>query len=141
MNSTATLIGTLVLIIAIIIGYYTVNHFTNDLNEKYKNKKKNLNQANKKIKTIENLENLEIYNKVGLEAPIFSKACCGNNFSVVPGEKNIDPNLNKTYFASNITHSGDGNEQAGCRCLTLKEINYLNSRGGNNYDSNSVSVI
>jgi len=125
--------------IMIIVYKFTTDKFTNQ--PKQSNKSNNLNQANKKIKTIENLENLEIYNKVGLDAPIFSKACCGNNFSVVPGEKNIDPNLNKIYFASNITHSGDGNEQSGCRCLTLKEINYLNSRGGNNYDANSVSAI
>ena len=131
-----------VIFIMIIVYKMTTDTFTNQpLQANKKNKSNNLNQANKKIKTIENLENLEIYNKVGLEAPIFSKACCGNNFSVVPGEKNIDPNLNKIYFASNITHSGDGNEQSGCRCLTLKEINYLNSRGGNNYDSNSVSAI
>ena len=92
------------------------------------------------VEKLENAEPLEIYKKVGIDAPVFSKACCGNNFSISPGNNNIDPNLNKTYFASNITHLGDGNEQAGCRCLTLKEINYLNSRGGNNYDYKNVSV-
>ena len=123
--------------IIFIIYKLSTDHFTGEPIKVNKQK----NKSNKKIKTIENLENLEIYNKVGLDAPVFSRACCGNNFQVVPGEKNIDPNLNKIYFTSNITHSGDGNEEAGCRCLTIKEINYLNSRGGNNYNPDSVSAI
>jgi hypothetical protein len=89
---------------------------------------------------LENVEPLEIYKKLGIDTPVFSKACCGNNFSISPGNNNIDPNLNKTYFSSNINHLGDGNEEAGCRCITTKEINYLNSRGGNNYDYKNVSV-
>jgi hypothetical protein len=46
-------------------------------------------------------------------------------------ENNPDPNYNVTYFPSNINHLGDGDEQQGCRCLTIKEIDYMSSRGGN----------
>ena len=88
----------------------------------------------------ENLDNLEIYDTLGVDQPVYSKKCCGNTFSVVPGANSLDPNLNRTYFASNITHLGDGNTEEGCRCLTLKEINYLNSRGGNNYNFNNTSA-
>ena len=80
-----------------------------------------------------NNEKFDLFDEVGEDKPIFSKQCCGNTFYPIPGENNPDPNINKLYYPSNISHLGDGDSQQGCRCLTAKEINYLNSRGGNSY--------
>lgn len=82
-----------------------------------------------KFKNKENY-NGDIMNQDEWDKPVFSKKCCGNLFNMTP-ENNSDPNYNVTYFPSNINHLGDGDEQQGCRCLTLKEIDYMSSRGGN----------
>ena len=84
---------------------------------------------------IDNFKNKENYNgdimnQDEWDQPVFSKKCCGNLYNMTP-ENNPDPNYNVTYFPSNINHLGDGDEQQGCRCLTLKELNYMSSRGGN----------
>ncbi len=79
-----------------------------------------------------NNEKFEIYDKLGMPRPSYSRACCGNAFFPVAGEN--DPKVNVSYYASNITHLGDGDSEEGCRCLTPQEINFLGSRGGNNYD-------
>jgi len=92
-----------------------------------------------KFDNFKNQEPFEIYDQLSVDAPIYSKKCCGNNFYPGSGEK-ADPNLNNLYYSSNISHLGDGDNEEGCRCLTQKELNYLNSRGGNNYDFNAVSM-
>jgi preprotein translocase subunit YajC len=86
-----------------------------------------------------NKERFEIYDQLSEGEPIYSKACCGNIFYPASGQT-IDPNLNTKYYSSNISHLGDGDNEEGCRCLTQKELNYLNSRGGNNYDFNAVTM-
>ena len=74
--------------------------------------------------------NGDIMNEEIMDQPVFSKKCCGNLYNNTP-ENNPDPNYNITYFPSNVNHLGDGDEEQGCRCLTLKEINFMSSRGGN----------
>jgi hypothetical protein len=77
-----------------------------------------------------NNEKFDLYDDIGIPAPVYSKKCCGNIFQMTP-ESNTDPNYNKTYFSSNINHLGDGDTEQGCRCMTKKDIDFLSSRGGN----------
>ena len=77
-----------------------------------------------------NNESFDLYDDIGIPAPVYSKKCCGNIFQMTP-ETNTDPNYNKTYFSSNINHLGDGDSEQGCRCMTQKDIDFLSSRGGN----------
>jgi len=78
------------------------------------------------FKSKENFGENEITDVEGQDAPIYSPKCCGNLFNMTP-EHNDDPNFNVTYFPSNINHLGDGDSPQGCRCLTVKEINFLSS--------------
>jgi hypothetical protein len=79
-----------------------------------------------------NNEQFDLYDDIGIHAPVYSKKCCGNIFQMTP-ETNTDPNYNKTYFSSNINHLGDGDTEQGCRCMTQKDIDFLSSRGGNHH--------
>jgi hypothetical protein len=79
-----------------------------------------------------NNEEFDLYDDIGIPAPVYSKKCCGNIFQTTP-ETNTDPNYNKTYFSSNLNHLGDGDSEQGCRCMTQKDIDFLSSRGGNHH--------
>ena len=79
-----------------------------------------------------NNEPFDLYDDIGIPAPVYSKKCCGNIFQMTP-ETNTDPNYNNTYFSSNINHLGDGDSEQGCRCMTQKDIDFLSSRGGNHH--------
>ena len=50
-----------------------------------------------------NNEQFDLYDDIGIPAPVYSKKCCGNIFQMTP-ETNTDPNYNKTYFSSNLNH-------------------------------------
>jgi hypothetical protein len=83
-----------------------------------------------KYDNFSNKESFDLTEPENLDPPVYSKKCCGNLFNMTP-EHNPDPNYNVKYFPSNINHLGDGDSSQGCRCLTVKEINFLASRGGN----------
>jgi len=83
-----------------------------------------------KFDNFKNKEQFDLTEPPEFDNPVYSKKCCGNLFNMTP-EQNTDPNYNVTYFPSNINHLGDGDSPQGCRCLTVKEINFLSSRGGN----------